>query len=115
MYPMVFVFLPIIGTALYNEVVANGFNEPKEMKDWIGMDSTKWFYENNSWIPKSKMRELETIMIASPFCSKNAKVKFTTLMGRIAFFLYHPIAKLRYKYKFFKLPIESYLLQTSKG
>ena len=42
--------------------------------------------------------------------AKNAKVKFTTILGKIAFFLYHPIAKLRFKYKFFKLPAESYTI-----
>ena len=115
MYPMVFVFLPIVGTALYDQVVANGFKEPKAMKDWVGMDSAEWFYKNNSWIPVSKMRELDTIMISSLFCSKNAKVKFTTAMGKIAFQLYHPIAKLRYKYKFFRFPVESYILHTNKG
>jgi hypothetical protein len=44
------------------------------------------------------------------FCSKGAKSKLTTVLGRIAFSLYHPIAKMRFENKFFKLPVESYLV-----
>ena len=113
-YPMVFVYLPIDGTLLYDEIISGGFHEPTETKDWISMDSTSWFYHHKNWLPNYKRRQLETIMISSPFCSNNAKIKFTTFLGKIAFNLYHPIAKLRFKHRFFKIPIESYLLHIFK-
>jgi len=113
-YPMVFVFLPIVGTALYEDVVESGFQEPQKLQEWIDVDSTSWFYKCGSWIPEKRRRHLETIMIASPFCSKNAKTKFTTLFGKISFVLYHPIAKFRFKYKIFSFPFESYLLHLTK-
>ena len=110
-YPMFFIYLPIMGTRLYNEILeAKLFKNPNTLKGWIDIDSTSWFYKRDNWIPNSKRRELSMIMISSLFCSKNAKVRFTTTLGKIAFFLYHPIAKLRFKYKFFKLPAESYAI-----
>jgi hypothetical protein len=109
-FPMFFVFLPIAGTALYNEVVAAGFKEPTSIQEWVDMDSTSWFYKHDNWIPNSKRREVSMIMISSLFCSKSAKSKITTFFGKIAFTLYHPIAKMRFKHKFFKLPVESYLV-----
>ena len=113
-YPMIFVYLPIVGTALYKELVVNGFKEPASIEDWVNMDSTSWFYKHENWIPNSKRSILETIMIASLFCSKNAKVKFTTPFSKIAFMFYHPIAKLRFKHKFFSLSIESFLMRNKK-
>ena len=110
-YAMFFVYLPIVGTRLYNEILeAKLFKKPNTLKEWVDIDSGSWFFKHDNWIPNSKRRELSMIMISSLFCSKNAKVKFTTALGRIAFFLYHPIAKLRFKYKFFKLPVESYVI-----
>ena len=110
-YPMFFIYLPIMGTRLYNEILeAKLFKNPNTLKGWVDIDSTSWFYKRDNWIPNSKRREMSMIMISSLFCSKNAKVRFTTTLGKIAFFLYHPIAKLRFKYKFFKLPAESYTI-----
>ena len=110
-YPMFFIYLPIMGTRLYNEILeAKLFKNPNTLKGWVDIDSTSWFYKRDNWIPNSKRREMSMIMISSLFCSKNAKVRFTTTLGKIAFFLYHPIAKLRFKYKFFKFPAESYTI-----
>ena len=109
-FPMFFVFLPIAGTALYNEVVEAGFKEPTSIQEWIDMDSTTWFYKHDNWIPNSKRREISMIMISSLFCSKSAKSKMTNLWAKIAITLYHPIAKMRFNHKFFKLPIESYIV-----
>ena len=110
-YPMFFIYLPIMGTRLYDEILeAKLFKNPNTLKGWVDIDSTSWFYKRDNWIPNSKRREMSMIMISSLFCSKNAKVRFTTTLGKIAFFLYHPIAKLRFKYKFFKLPAESYAI-----
>ena len=110
-YPMFFIYLPIMGTRLYDEIMeAKLFKTPKTLEGWVDIDSTEWFYKHDNWIPKSKRRELSMIMISSLFCSKMAKVKFTTILGKLSFFLYHPIAKLRFKYKFFKLPAESYTI-----
>ena len=108
---MFFIYLPIMGTRLYNEILeAKLFKNPNTLKGWIDIDSTSWFYKRDNWIANSKRREMSMIMISSLFCSKNAKVKFTTILVKISFFLYHPIAKLRFKYKFFKLPAESYTI-----
>jgi hypothetical protein len=50
------------------------------------------------------------MMISSVFCSRNGKFKYTRPLSRLGFELYHPIAYLRYKYKFFGIPFEVVLI-----
>ena len=110
-FPMFFVYLPIVGTALYNEIISKKlFKSPKSLEEWVNIDSTSWFYKHDNWIPNRKRREISTIMISSLFCSEKAKIKFATPIGKVAFKLYHPIAKRRFKNRFFKVPVESYLI-----
>ena len=110
-FPMFFVYLPIVGTELYNEIISKKlFKSPKSLKDWVDIDSTSWFYKHDNWIPNHKRREISTIMISSLFCSEKAKIKFATPIGKLAFKFYHPIAKQRFKHKFFKIPVESCLI-----
>lgn len=112
--PMIFIYTPIAGTAMYYESLKNGFKQPKTMEEWINMDLRKWLYEYPNWIPKNKRKELETISVSSLFCSKNVKFKITKPLTRMIFTLYHPIAYLRFKYKFFKLPVEVTLSKVVK-
>ena len=110
-FPMFFVYLPIAGTRLFNEIVESGmWKEPETMEEWVDMDSTQWIHTKENWNKKSIRHELSTIMMSSLFCSKSAKVKFGTLLGKAIFTFYHPIAYLRFKFKFFKFPIESRIL-----
>tara|TARA_Y100000294_G_C8543137_1_gene332031 strand:- start:52 stop:1575 length:1524 start_codon:yes stop_codon:yes gene_type:complete len=108
MWPHFSVYLPIIGTKMYDHV-KKYFKQPETLKDWINIAYHEgWFFKNKNWIENYKRRELSLIMISSVFSNKNAKVKFTSFLGRLSFILYHPIAKLRFKYRFFKFPFESY-------
>jgi len=110
-FPMFFVYLPIVGTSLYNEIIANKqFKQPGSLAEWVNIDSTSWFYKHDNWLPNEKRREISTIMISSLFCSDRAKIKFATPIGKVAFKLYHPIAKQRFQNRFFKVPVESYLI-----
>lgn len=108
-YPMFFVYCPIAGTSLFDEIVRNGFSPPRRIQEWGHIDSRQWYHYVESWIPKRNRRRLETIMISAIFCNRNAKLKFTTPFSRLAFSLYHPFAKLRFRHRFFGLPLESYL------
>ena len=108
-YPMIFVYTPIVGTQLYNDALMNKFKQPKTIQDWIDMDYKNWLYKYPSWIPNNEKRKLEVISISSLFCNKNAKYKLTTKLAKLIFTFYHPVAKFRFRYKFFGLPVESYL------
>jgi len=108
MWPQFSVYLPIIGTKMYDHT-KKYFVQPKDLKGWINIAYHEdWFFKNKNWLNNKTRRELSLIMISSVFSNKNAKNKFTSFFGRLSFVLYHPIAKLRFRYKFFKLPFESY-------
>jgi len=110
-FPMFFIYLPIVGTLLYNEIIEKKlFDPPKTLEEWVDIDSSSWFFKHKNWIPNHKRRELSTVMISSLFASEHAKIKFATKFGRMGFHLYHPFAKMRFNRKFFKAPIESYLI-----
>ena len=109
-FPMFSVYLPIIGTKMFDNV-SKYFKQPTTLEGWTDIDyHSSWFFKNKNWLSNSKRRELSMVMISSVFASKNAKLKYTTAFGKLAFLLYHPIARMRFKYKFFKLPIESYMI-----
>lgn len=114
-YPMVFIYTPIPGTDLYFEALENGFKQPSTSMDWVYLDFKTWLYKYPNWVKKSDRMKLETIMIASLFCNKNARFKLTTPFSKIAFFFYHPFAKLRFRYKFFRIPIEALLSRMLSG
>ncbi len=110
-FPMFVIYLPIVGTLLYNDIIRNKlFDPPNSLKKWIDIDSSSWFYKHENWIPNSKRRELSMVMISSLFASEHAAIKFATKFGKIGFKLYHPLAKMRFNHKFFKAPIESFLI-----
>lgn len=105
-YSLFFIYTPIIGTSLYNLSIEHGFKEPEQLDEWTKMDYKNWMYKYESWIGKDKRKTLEAIMIVSLFSNKNAKVKLTSGFPRLLFSLYHPIAKLRMKKKYFKMHFE---------
>ena len=108
-FPMIFIYTPIVGTPLYSESLKYDFIPPVTMQEWADMDYKTWLYKYPNWIPKNKKRRLEVISISSLFCNSNVKYKLATLFSKVAFLLYHPIAKFRFKYKFFGFPVESFL------
>ena len=108
-FPMIFIYTPIVGTPLYVESIRYNFKPPATMREWADMDYKTWLYKYPNWIPKNKKRRLEVISIASLFCNANVKYKLATLFSKAAFLLYHPIAKFRFKHKFFGFPLESFL------
>jgi anaerobic magnesium-protoporphyrin IX monomethyl ester cyclase len=108
-FPMIFIYTPIFGTPLYFEALQHNFEQPGTMDEWANLDYNSWLYKYSNWISKNERRKLEVINISSFFCNRNAKFKLTKNVSKFIFFLYHPIAKFRFRYKFFYLPIESYL------
>ena len=105
-YSMFMIFMPILGTPSFATSLEHGFVCPEKIEDWVDMDFRKWLYHHPNWLSNRRRRHLEAIMTASLFCSKNAKPKLMTTLSKAAFALYHPIAKLRFRYKFFSMPLE---------
>ena len=70
------------------------------------MDYRKWAYKHPNWLSNERRRTLESIMTVSLFNSKNSKTKLSTTFSKLAYNLYHPIAKFRFNKRFFFAPYE---------
>lgn len=105
-YSMFMICMPIVGTPLMELARQHGFVPPERIEDWATMDFRAWLYHHPSWIARRKRRRIEAIMTASLFANQNAKPKLMTPLARAAFTLYHPLARLRFRYKFFAFPLE---------
>ncbi|MFA5140328.1 MAG: radical SAM protein [Elusimicrobiota bacterium] len=109
-YSLFFVYLPIMGTPMFDVALQHGFVKPRSIEEWTEMDyRSLWAFAHPNWIGHRERKRLETIMLASLFCNRNAKVKLTTPFSKLTFMLYHPVAKLRFKHKFFSFPLEAHL------
>ncbi|RKZ43076.1 MAG: hypothetical protein DRR00_30385 [Candidatus Parabeggiatoa sp. nov. 3] len=107
-----FIYVPYPGTPLYNFSLALGFKEPKNLEGWG--DHT--FYETNTpWITKEQ--EILVPMLSSyifmlldsdtlDMIKDRVKNRFKRTLFIFAFKTLVIVAKLRWKYKFFKFPID---------
>lgn len=105
-YSLFFPFTPIMGTDFFDLAVEYGFKKPQALEDWVNLRVEDWMEKYPSWLSKKDIEEIEAICFVSYFANKNVSYKFTRPFLKIAFFLYHPIAKLRLKTKFFNFCIE---------
>jgi len=107
-YCLIFNFLPIIGTPFYVDAVNAGFKSPESLEDWAHMDFENWMKNFTSWISPKKARRLEAISLISYFHNKNVAHKFGgSMLLRMSFKLYHPIAKWRFTNLYFDYFIEA--------
>lgn len=105
-YSLIAVYTPIFGTPMFNLAVQHGFVVPESIEEWIDVDYKSWLETHPNWLDSNKRRRLVVIMTLSLFSNKHAKVKLTTWFSKLAFTLYHPVAKFRFKHRFFAMPYE---------
>jgi len=105
-YTLFFAFTPIVGTSFFDLAVEHGFKRPESLERWSNLRFDDWLEKYPSWLSKRDVEEIEMICLASFFANKNVAYKFARPLLKILLFLYNPIAKLRFKNKFFQLPIE---------
>ncbi|MEK6743931.1 MAG: radical SAM protein [Nitrospirota bacterium] len=109
-YCLIFNFLPIIGTPFYNEALAHGFTAPASLEAWANMDFDGWMNKYTYMHARRFVRKLELITFASYFHNQNVYYKFSgSHLLRLCFKLYHPIARWRFKHRYFGCPFELYL------
>lgn len=111
-YTLFFVFAPVIGTEFYKLAQEYGFKEPENLEDWKYLQLDGWLEKYPSWLNKKEVRRLEALSFVSYFANQNVNYKFTKIYLKILFFLYHPVAKFRFRNRFFFLFIENYLQKT---
>jgi len=109
-YCLIFPFMPIVGTPFYFDAVGMGFEAPKSLEDWEGMDFDMWTKKYRGWASPTLTRKLEAINFTSYFHNKNIAYKFGgSALLRLCFKLYHPIARWRFQNQIFTFFIEDHL------
>lgn len=107
-------FTPWPGTELYNMSIKHGFVNPKNLEEWAEIDDA-----NNArklpWLSKKFVRKIELMYIAAFFIDNKAsnifrKNNFFGFCFYILFFIYKPIAKMRFAYRSNFFPLESFLM-----
>jgi len=96
-FTIFFVYAPIAGTPLYEESVAAGFQAPTSLAGWAEMDWDNWMESYRSWTSPRQARRLLAISFTSYFASPSAEYKYNSPLLRLAFRLYHPIARWRFR------------------
>lgn len=110
-YTLIFPFTPIMGTDFFDLAINYGFKQPQSLEEWADLRFDDWLEKYPSWLSKKEISEIETISLVSYFANKNVSYKFARPFLKILLLLYNPIAKFRFKKKFFKFSIELRLRQ----
>ncbi|MEA1929469.1 MAG: radical SAM protein [Patescibacteria group bacterium] len=106
-YPL-WVYIPYPGTALFNQAVKLGFEQPTTLEGW---GNYFWGKAHIPWLKNP--REYEIIHELSPFAwySKTwNRLSHKTLKNILKFVfvkLFRPLILFRFKYNFWKLPIDA--------
>lgn len=105
-YTPFFTFCPYIGTESMTLAIQQGFKPPESLEEWANFHFDGWYEHSPSWISKKRRKIIENINFTSYFANKNVKYKISTRLGKFFFDVYHPLAKLRFKYNIYQFPIE---------
>jgi len=108
-YCLIFNFMPMIGTSFYADALQHGFDAPSSLEAWADMDFDGWMTKYTYMHDRPYARKLELITFASYFHNQNVSYKFSgSKLLRFCFKLYHPVARWRFKQRYFGLPFELY-------
>ena len=104
------VFVPVPGTKMFNIASEKGLIMPNTLKDYI------YFLYNFKppWIKKDYKWQLEKFVnfylpLANPFLYKEAPSASLKILTAILSNIFYPIAYLRLKFNFFKVPVGAYI------
>ena len=103
------VYVPYPGTKMYRDALRGGFVPPQTLEEWNKFNPEEWFDHFPSWLKKSEIAHLRNIAFTSLFSNKNSRYKINSLLMRVLFDIYHPIAKLRFYHDFHAFPLEFWL------
>lgn len=105
-------YRPLPGTSLYAAAVQHGYSTPKLHEDWgnveVEGDFTPPWY-TPQFAATVNMMQVAAYFIDKKFFKLSTGSKAKDLLLRIASFLYHPLAILRYRYGITTLLIEHWL------
>lgn len=104
-YTPFFIYTAYPGVELWEIAKQYGIEEPKKLEEWENFDYEN-AYLNYKWLDKRKIKMMRNLAFTSNFANKNIRYKISKGYLRALFNLYYPLAKLRFKYNVYQLPID---------
>ena len=107
---MIAIYTPYPGAPLFETAKKHGFQPPQSLDGWGNFSYTQ---VNVPWIKGWKRREYESIAYISRFLffKEEMRKRFITKSLKLPFEILSLDAKLRWKLRFFKLPLEWMLVK----
>jgi radical SAM superfamily enzyme YgiQ (UPF0313 family) len=107
-----FTYVPYPGTPMYELAIRKGLLPPRNLEGWAKYN----FFSTSSemvWLPEEgrRLRKYLSFIVRFAFYDQRIAKSFSKTSYRIAFWVLRFMAKLRWKLRFFALPIEWYLLE----
>ncbi|MBZ0271174.1 B12-binding domain-containing radical SAM protein [bacterium] len=101
-----YIYAPYPGTNLFATAEQLGFAPPKSINDWRGLHSGD---RATPWLNKAGRQLRKSVYFLSIFIDRKLEFYDSTPLTKLAARLYRPIARLRMKYRFFRLMPEKYV------
>jgi len=106
---MLCIYGPGPNTELYNETVKKYGIKPKTLEEWGSFDWGSYDYNQTPYITRERRERLQTISFVVQFLFGRIGENLTKPYQKIGFKFLSGVAKLRWRYRFFKFPVEWHL------
>jgi len=115
-------FIPFPGSELYDECVKGGYQEPKDLEGWALID-THYNNMRTPWNSRELEDTLHSIQAALMFADKKTERELSGEGNRgpilnllfkgiaLGAKLYRPVARYRLRKRFFKFPVDYYMIK----
>ena len=104
-YTPFFVYAAYPGVELWDIAKQYGVDEPRKLEDWEDYDF-ETAYLHYKWLDEKRIKMIKNLAFTSLFANKNIKYKISKKYLKLLFDVYQPIAKLRFKYNVYQLPLD---------
>lgn len=119
-YKLIFcIYTPYPGTPLYQRALELGFKPPRNLEDW-----SNWTYltRTTPWVLPRQASRTQMLTVSSFFLDTDAygwttarvRNRFARLLVKGVYKIVIRIAKLRWRFKFFALPIDYWIYRLAK-
>lgn len=110
-YILLFLYTPYPGTRLYNLSIQKGFKSPNSLEEWAVFDFS---VKTTPWITNKQAKLVDQLnTFVFPFKSNIYKGRVSRMKHKYIFnlinFIFHISSSIRWKLKFFRLPLDYYL------
>lgn len=110
-YTPFFIYTAYPGVGLWEIAKSYGIEEPKKLEEWATFNYDN-AYLNYKWLDEKKIKMMKNLSFTSNFANKNIKYKISKTYLKVLFNIYYPIAKLRFRYNLYHLPLDIKMANT---